>query len=445
MKCNPRRIPTASWCITAGAALLFWPSLTTANPIGGMAILDAGNGTVLVSGNGVTSGCIIWSTGVIPPPPACPTSGNGTFTVDPGSTMPPFTIGDTGTIANLNFNSISGGPLTDFLVIDGVHFDLTGIAYNTTGSNIGECGPTLVNGLNWDSPGASCVPAGSPIQLLNGLSVDGSGNANTVSATFTVYAEAYTGSSGVNYSTATPYIGVFTTQSSSPITGNIQTLLQTIMIPGGTVSASWSANFSPAPPGLQTSDTSFQIRYASNLEFGESYVDVTNTGANGAQLLGPGFGGNSGNICVNVYTFDAGEELISCCSCLATPDQTVNLGVNRDLTSRTLTGEMPDSVTIKLLLTLAGPGGAGTSCTNSAANATAANIVPGMAAWGTTLHATASGTFDETETRFTPASLSTGELASITGRCASIIGNGSGSGICSSCRPGALGANRLSN
>ena len=194
----------------------------------------------------------------------------------------------------------------------------------------------------------------------------------------------------------------------------------------------------------QSADSPFQVRYAANLNIGESYIDITNTGANGAPLLGPGFGGAAGNICVNVYAFDPGEELISCCSCLVTPDQTVNLGVNRDLTVKTLTGVVPTSVTVKLLATLAGTAGSGTSCTNSAATATAAGIVSGMAAWGTTLHATpTAGAYATTETPFTPSTLSAGELASITGRCASILGNGSGFGICSSCRAGALGAGRL--
>ena len=43
----------------------------------------------------------------------------------------------------------------------------------------------------------------------------------------------------------------------------------------------------------------FQIRYASNLTQGDSVINISNTGVNGASLTGPGFGGAAGNICVN--------------------------------------------------------------------------------------------------------------------------------------------------
>jgi hypothetical protein len=210
-------------------------------------------------------------------------------------------------------------------------------------------------------------------------------------------------------------------------------------------------------------DSGFQERYAANLQFGESYVSITNSGANtnarvaqgavqaldGAPLLGPGiFGSNTatGNICVNVYAIDPNEELISCCSCLVTPDQTVNLGVNVDLTSNTQTGVVPTSVTVALVATLAGTGGSATSCTYSAGIGGA--VVNGMSAWGTTLQRTAEAAvvttteFTTTETSFTPVSGSAGgtgsNLASLVGRCASIIGNSSGHGICKSCTTGAI-------
>jgi hypothetical protein len=201
----------------------------------------------------------------------------------------------------------------------------------------------------------------------------------------------------------------------------------------------------------QPLDTSFQVKYAANLNIGESYINVTNTGANGCSLLGPGFGAVSGNICVNAYAIDPGEELLSCCSCLITCDSTVNLGAKRDLISNTLTGESPTSITVKLFATLAGTNGSGTSCTNSAANIVTATAVNGMAAWGTTLHLSSgtapfvTGSYVTTETAFTPSTISAAETASLGGRCAAIIGNASGFGICSSCRSGALGSSSLNN
>jgi len=189
-----------------------------------------------------------------------------------------------------------------------------------------------------------------------------------------------------------------------------------------------------------TADSPFQVSYAANPSAGESYINIINTGANGASLLGPGFGSAAGNICVNVYAFAPDEQEISCCSCLLTPNSVVNLGVNRDLTSTTLTGVIPTSVVIKLVATLAGPTGSGTSCTNSAA--TPGTLVPGMVAYGTTPQPVGTA-YNAVEHTFVPSTLSVGvggEYASITGRCASILGNGSGFGICNSCRSGALGS-----
>jgi hypothetical protein len=146
-------------------------------------------------------------------------------------------------------------------------------------------------------------------------------------------------------------------------------------------------------------------------------------------------------MCVNVYAFAPDEQEISCCSCLLTPNSVANLGVNRDLTSTTLTGVVPTSVVVKLVATLAGSSGAGTSCTNSAATATAANLVNGLVAYGITPQPVGTG-YSAVEHTFTPSTLSAGELASITGRCSSILGNGSGFGVCNSCKAGALGAGK---
>ena len=174
----------------------------------------------------------------------------------------------------------------------------------------------------------------------------------------------------------------------------------------------------------------FQIRYAAHLDQGDSYINLTNNGANGAPYAGPGFGYPVGNICVNAYVFSPDEQLISCCSCLVTPNGLNSLSVKLDLVSNTLTGLQPNSVVIKLLASQP----VGPVC--NAALPNMMNLAPGMNAWGTTIHQTPTLSYTTTETPFIKATLSDQELASITNRCANNIGNGSGFGICRSCRAG---------
>ena len=172
----------------------------------------------------------------------------------------------------------------------------------------------------------------------------------------------------------------------------------------------------------------FQIRTTSNLNIGDSVINITNAGSantpNGALQ----------NVCANVYTFSPDEQLISCCACIVTPNALVSLSVNSDLVSNTLTPAHPTSAVVKILTST------GTTC--NAANVPIDNVAPGLRAWGTTLHAlpTSPVTFGLTETPFSPALLSAGELARITSFCGFIQANGSGFGICKSCRLGGLGA-----
>jgi hypothetical protein len=175
-------------------------------------------------------------------------------------------------------------------------------------------------------------------------------------------------------------------------------------------------------------DTPFQVRYASNLNIGDSVINITNTGAASGSI-----------ICANVYTFSPDEQLISCCSCVVTPNALVSLSAKRDLISNTLTPAVPNSIVVKILGTTGG------SC-NAPTPGTQTN---GLAAWGTTIHA-APGAAGEaagagavvTETAFTPATLSAAELAKISSFCGFIQANGSGFGICRSCRLGGQGADK---
>lgn len=186
-----------------------------------------------------------------------------------------------------------------------------------------------------------------------------------------------------------------------------------------------------------TVDSPFQVRYASNLNIGDSVINITNSGARGAGLAAGTSASTTGAICVNVYAFSPDEQMISCCSCPVTPNGLVSLSSRNDLISNTLTPAVPTSIVVKLLASTPVAG----SCSGSAA--APGPLTSGMLAWGTTLHATpTAGAFALTETQFLPATLSAGELARLTNLCTFINANGSGFGICRSCRLGGLGGSR---
>ena len=201
----------------------------------------------------------------------------------------------------------------------------------------------------------------------------------------------------------------------------------------------------------------FQVRYFANLNIGDSYIDMTNDGS----TLTTRGSFTTGNICVNVYAFDPAEELVSCCTCLITPNALVSLSVRQDLTSNTLTPATPTSITAKLMAvtpsinssTGANTCNAATLPSTTIGNGSGTgtpNLSGSLHAWGTTLHANTSTTptsYNATETEFSSAQLLFGnstdyEAYRITSYCGFIQAVGSGFGICKSCRTGGLGAAR---
>ena len=175
-----------------------------------------------------------------------------------------------------------------------------------------------------------------------------------------------------------------------------------------------------------------QVSYATNLNKGDSLINITNTGT---MQYG---GGPADNLCVNIYTFDASEEMVSCCSCLVTPNALVSLSVQGDLISNTLSPATPTSVVIKMVATDALLNDV-RFCAPGNIDPDGAILAPGMRAWGTTLHALPSGKYGETETEFLNGGLSVAELTHLTKFCNFILANGSGFGVCKSCRVGGLG------
>src|SRR5207244_11256295 len=108
-----------------------------------------------------------------------------------------------------------------------------------------------------------------------------------------------------------------------------------------------------------------QVRYAANLNIGDSVINISNAGTQNA-------GGALTNICANVYAFSPDEQLISCCSCTVTPNALVSLSAVSDLISNTLTPARPTSIVVKLIAT------AGPTC--NASNVPVANLAAGMQA-----------------------------------------------------------------
>jgi len=230
-----------SWMLPA--AILFIMPIGASSALitnAGTAILNAGNGSVVVTGGGQTSGCIDWFNNTVPSCPQ-PNGTTATFSVQSGSSSAPFnTPGETGSIQDLNFNTLF--PVVDFITIVTpaglAHFDLADLRTNL-GPAIGSC--TQATGDLGSS--AVCTPAGSAFQLLNGIA--GPNGVDTVSIALTVDLFGYIGNSGTNYNAANPYVGLFTTQT--PVAGNIDTILQELASGQG-VSASWSATLIPSNP-----------------------------------------------------------------------------------------------------------------------------------------------------------------------------------------------------
>lgn len=188
-------------------------------------------------------------------------------------------------------------------------------------------------------------------------------------------------------------------------------------------------------------DTYYQVKYAANLNVADSVFNFANTGANGASPFGPAIGGSTGAICANVYAFSPDEQMIACCSCPITSNGLVSLSAQKDLISNTLTPIVPTSILVKVVTTLATAG----SCTDSARNVDNGQpLVAGLAAWGTTVHIPPAATapYATTESNFVQATLSAGERTRLGTLCTLMAGNGSGYGICKSCKLGALGATK---
>ena len=184
------------------------------------------------------------------------------------------------------------------------------------------------------------------------------------------------------------------------------------------------AVFSSSAIWAQPADT-LKVNYFSGANTGNALgttatVYISNPGTSWTSTGTPG-----GNICAMIYVLDPFQELRECCGCSLTPDSLLTLDVNTNLTNNSNTPGTLTNGTIKIV------------SANGAPNCNPGNVAfptktgaamptPAIRAWGT--HIQNQGYV--TETDFQDATLSTGEIAHLSGLCRAIMSNSSGYGMC---------------
>ncbi|MGB9205788.1 MAG: hypothetical protein WCB94_17670 [Terriglobales bacterium] len=158
----------------------------------------------------------------------------------------------------------------------------------------------------------------------------------------------------------------------------------------------------------------FKVNYFSNNWVAgapDGTVRVTNPGT------------SNGNLCAMVYVFDNDQQMSECCGCITTPDGLRTFSVKTNLTSNPLTGVYSNNGDIKIVAA---------AVNNSPCDATA-NVTPTptLRAWGTHIQNKVGTAYPITETDFSDATLSAGELSSLQADCYFVNRLGSGRGICS--------------
>jgi len=173
-------------------------------------------------------------------------------------------------------------------------------------------------------------------------------------------------------------------------------------------------------PAMALAQGSYYVDYYSN-NYDHGYdqaIRIINVGTLGTPLTSP-----VGDICANVYVFDANQELLACCAARLTPNELASAAVNRDLTSNTVTTVVPGSGVIKVVL--AQP--PGPSCTPTTIGATP-DAGLGVV-FGTHLQKEGNNLW-VTETQKQPSTLSSQEQGFLQLACSFALYIGSGQGTC---------------
>ena len=160
--------------------------------------------------------------------------------------------------------------------------------------------------------------------------------------------------------------------------------------------------------------------YSNNVDHGfDQIIRIINVGTLGTPLTSPA----TGDICANVYVFDANQEMLACCAARLTPNELASAAVHRQLTFNTVTQIVPTSGVVKIVLAQV----PGSGCTPTTIGATPDAGLG--AAFGTHLQKESSQLW-VTETQKQPSTLSSQEQGFLQLACSFALYIGSGQGTC---------------
>ena len=164
-------------------------------------------------------------------------------------------------------------------------------------------------------------------------------------------------------------------------------------------------------------------RYSNNAGPGtpmDQILRLINVGVDGTPLTSP-----VGDVCANIYVFDANQEMVSCCSCRVTPNELVTASVANQLTGNPLTSVSPIAGVIKIVPTVAGSGVCSPTAPSGTSDATLLS--------GSSTHVEVSGPLSYiTETHVPVAPLGPDEASFLFNACFYVkyLGSGAGRGSC---------------
>ena len=166
-------------------------------------------------------------------------------------------------------------------------------------------------------------------------------------------------------------------------------------------------------PPADTFSVGFYVN-ANQPDVADGTVFITNPGTSG------------GDLCADIYVFDANGEMAECCGCPVPQNGLLTLSINGDLTSNPLTGVSPTAGVFKII----------SSLESGRCDPRMANPKPALRADSEIPAKHRNPVNSKTSEGHKgyavhDATLSSKELGSLKNRCASIINEGSGHAVCS--------------